>query len=69
MKLHTNSKYTNSRSDLYLHVHAIYYESSLYYKIKGTLINKRNGISYGTKGYKINKTTIGQFNWRRYGQG
>jgi len=64
MKLSKGKKYSNNRSDIYININKIYFEHEDYYKIKGTLVNKRNAIVYETKGYKLYKHKI--CDWREY---
>lgn len=59
MVIKSNKIYTNNRSDLKVYIHRVFHSSDTYYKVKLTLINKKNGITYDTaKGYKLYKKNI-----------
>ena len=58
MNLIRNRVYTNTVSDLKFVAHNIYYETDTYVKCKGSLINKRNGILYETRSFKLDKKLI-----------
>lgn len=61
MKLRRLKTYTNDVSSLNFKVLAIHHESDEYYKVKGLLLNKFNGIVYEKKNYKLYKNRI--LNW------
>ena len=58
MKLEAGKTYTIDIVDLALTILDTQDESSEYYKIKGKLFNKKNGIVYETKEYKIDKGVL-----------
>lgn len=58
MTLTRYKSYTNSLSDLKFVVHNIYYVGETYIKCKGSLVNKRNGIVYETKSFRLDKKLI-----------
>ena len=65
MKLIKGCTYTCDTSDLAIKVlNHVYYSGKGYVKFKGLLYNKRNGIVYETKNYKLDSDIPEKFNWR-----
>lgn len=65
MKLIKGRTYTNDVSDLAIKIlNHVYYSSKGYVKFKGLLYNKRNGIVYETKNYKLDSDVPEKSNWR-----
>ena len=56
--------YTNDVTDLKLYVIKKSYEDAKRVKIRGTLFNRYNGISYETKNYTIWKDKLKESNWK-----
>jgi len=54
----TGRVYTADCSDLKVFIKKVHYESTDYYKVKLSLINKNNGIVYETKNCKLYKDKI-----------
>ena len=50
--------YEADNSDLAIDIFKIRYQSDKYAKVKATLYNKKNGIIYETKNYKLMKDLI-----------
>lgn len=68
MELIKGQSYTCDATDLAIKVIAnLYYSNSKrQYRFKGMLYNKKNGIVYETKNYKIDKDIPKKFNWRPF---
>lgn len=54
--------YTTDNSDLKVTVHSVRYQCKIYVTFRATLSNKKNGIEYEHKNYKVFKRNIGH--WR-----
>lgn len=59
MRIEKGKSYFTNNSDLVFKVEHIYYSGKEYHKVKGTLVNKRNGIVYEqSKNNKLVKSNI-----------
>lgn len=63
MILSTGATYTNNTTDLAITIKNIHYESAVYYKVRAVIFNKKNGIVYENKHYKLLKSNIKS--WRK----
>lgn len=63
MELKSGIDYITDNSDLLFRVHKVQYINDECYKVKGSIFNKRNGIHYETKNYKLLKSRIQH--WRK----
>lgn len=61
----TKGRYYTDNSDLFVEILKIYYSNDEYFKAKIVLSNKKNGIVYETKCYKIFYENI--THWKRLG--
>jgi len=53
MKIQKNKSYICENSDLKVHVVCVYYSCKEYTKIKARCINKKNGLLYDVRIYKV----------------
>ena len=58
MTLVSGRYYARNNCSLVLHAQKKYFQNKEYIKIKGSLINKYNGIVYETKNYKLYKSLL-----------